>query len=294
MTDKHPCSVARTYQRILRSAIWRRNLGYNRASIGREMSIGPQGRSADYSQGPEASPIDHMRLRMRVPRNDQEIAWALQLHHCRPQLLSCLSLLRAQYPTSRVVLIVDGDDEEYGDIAAAYHCDLVRGVHLMARSTCHLYVNRLLQALLAGNEHYPFKIDPDTRVWRRFSLLPAFSSMFGTLETTTERRRDPISVPPNVQGGCLGITRDPAADILERRVINEQSCVTDYAQTWARCTDMLACAARGRCCDDFILSWAAHAVGLPLVGLEEIRSYCRRTVENDDLRYAVTHPHKQS
>src|SRR5258708_39359942 len=126
MTDKHPCSVARTYQRILRSAIWRRNLGYNRASIGREMSIGPQVRSADYSQGPEASPIDHMRLRMRVPRNDQEIAWALQLHHCRPQLLWCLSLLRAQYPTSLVVLIFDGDDVVFGDIDSSYTYATVR------------------------------------------------------------------------------------------------------------------------------------------------------------------------
>jgi hypothetical protein len=150
-----------------------------------------------------------------------------------------------------------------------------------------------LRALLAGEEPYLFKIDPDTRIWRRLTTLPCFSSVFGTLETVTENHRDAIAPPPNVQGGCIGMTRDAAAAMLASGLIDEELCVTHYAHTWARCSDMRACASRGSCCDDFIISWAAHAVGVPIVGAAEIASRWRRTVSNGDLRYAITHPHKQ-
>jgi hypothetical protein len=56
----------------------------------------------------------------------------------------------------------------------------------MTLGTCHLYVQRLLRALTDGPESYLFRIDPDARVWRRFQFLPAFTSVFGTIENATE------------------------------------------------------------------------------------------------------------
>ena len=44
--------------------------------------------------------------------------------------------------------------------------------------------------------------------------------------------------------------------------------------------------------DDFVISWAAHACGIPLLESSEICSRWRRTVTNDQLHHAVTHPHK--
>ena len=149
----------------------------------------------------------------------------------------------------------------------------------------------MLTHMLAGDETYFFKIDRDTRVWRRFRCLPAFSSMFGTLETISEGCQAEIDVPANVQGGCMGMTRDAAEEMLSSGVLSLENCGVRYMQTWARCLDMHHLAARRAFCDDFALSWAAHACGVPIVECSEIRSRWRRPIENPGNRYAITHPH---
>jgi hypothetical protein len=164
----------------------------------------------------------------------------------------------------------------------------------MTLETCHLYVIRLLEVLISGPEVYLFRIDPDARVWRTFSSLPGFSSLFGTLETISEHYRSEILTPPNVQGGCIGMTRDVAEEILGSGVLSHKNCAVDYSRTWARCTDMLCRAAAGDFADDHVLSWAAHQLHIPIIDSPEIRSRWRIQVDNSDLRYAVTHPHKIS
>ena len=236
--------------------------------------------------------IERIRLQYNSNIADDQIAWAIQLHNSRLQLEWCAPLIRRCYPASRVVLITDGDEQYYEDLADKYGFELVLGLHWMTLQTCHLYVNRLLEHLLDGPEEYLFRIDPDTKLWRRVNALPAFSSLFGTLETISEYLRDEILVPANVQGGCIGMTRDAADELLSSGVLNHQSCVTDYKSTWARCADALAMAQKGTFADDFVLSWAAFRLGIPVVECEEIRSRWRRDTFNDDLRYAITHPHK--
>jgi len=220
------------------------------------------------------------------------VAWCVQAHGSRAQLEWWAPLARRHFPGSRIVIISDGDDDRYDDLAARYRFDYIRGQHLMALDSADLYVTRLLNALLAGPETYLFRIDPDARICRRFRQLPAFSSIFGTLETVTAGLGIAIDVPANVQGGCIGFTRDAATEILESGVLSSESCVRDWRTTWARTPEMQAVAARGSICDDFILSWAAHKVRIPFVESDEIRSYWRGRVVNDSLRYAVTHPHK--
>lgn len=236
--------------------------------------------------------IEHVRHRLRGGIADTDVAWCVQLYRSRRQLAWCAPRLRRHFPRSRVVLIGDGDGEQYGDLARQFGFRFVPGEHLMALPTCHRYVTRLLDALLEGPEDYLFRIDPDARVWRPFRHLPAFTSVFGTLETLTEGSRDEVEVPANVQGGCLGMTRDAARAIRDSGVLNYQNCTLDHARTWARCADMLRCAAAGSFCDDFVLSWAAYRLDIPVVESAEVRSRWRRTPRNDGLRYAVTHPHK--
>jgi hypothetical protein len=237
--------------------------------------------------------IEHIRHRTRMPTGDNEFVWAVQLYRSRDPLQWFLPLLRQHYPHSRVVLIVDGDGERYDDIAEAHGCQLVYGDHWMTLPHTQQYVQRLLRHLLDGPELYLFRIDPDARVWRRFSELPAFSSVFGTLETISEGYRDEILTPANVQGGCLGLTHDAASEILSSGVLTHESCASNFRQTWARCRDQVSAAETGLFCDDFVLSWAAHQLAIPIVEAREIRSRWRRPVHNEDLRYAITHPHKR-
>lgn len=236
--------------------------------------------------------VEPLRHRYRAAVADTDVAWVVQLYHSHDQLAWFAPHLRRHFPRSRVVLISDGDGQPYADLARQYGFRLVVGDHLMALPTCHRYVTRLLDALLDGPEEYLFRIDPDAQVWRPFRRLPAFTALFGTLETVSEGQRDEITVPANVQGGCLGLTRDAAEEIRASGVLTYRSCAVDYAATWARCADMRSCAAAGTFCDDFVLSWAAHQRDVPIIESAEIRSRHRRRVENPDLRYAVTHPHK--
>jgi hypothetical protein len=223
---------------------------------------------------------------------DSDIAWAIPVYKSRDQLKWCLRNLRRHYPNSRVILISDGDGEKYDDIASEFKCHYIQGEFLMCLPTCHSFVDRLLRSLLAGDETYLFKIDPDTGVWRRLSALPAFSSLFGTLETISEGHGTEIDVPANVQGGCIGMTRDVVEEILSSGLLNEKLCRIDYRKTWARCSDIISMAEEGKCSDDFVISWACYSLHVPIVECPDIRCRWRRQIKNENLRYAITHPHK--
>ncbi len=236
--------------------------------------------------------IQHVRQQFTSAIDDTDIVWGMHLWHERSQLEWCLPLLRAQYPRSRVALINDGDGDDYSDVARRFDCDYIHGEHLGRLREGHLFVRRLLGELRRGSESYCFKIDPDTRIWRRFATLPAFSCVFGTLETLTEGCRDEILVPANVQGGCIGMTSDVVDAMLASDGLSEEQCATRCFEGWARCHDTLRVVARDRFCDDFIISWLAHALGVPIVESTEIRSRWRRKIVNPGLRFAITHPHK--
>jgi hypothetical protein len=236
--------------------------------------------------------IERIRFTFRSNVADEDVAWAIQAYHNKRQIEWCVPILREHYPTSRIVVISDGDDTDYSNIARRWNCELVGGDHLMTLYKGHLYVQRLLRSLLDGNEQYLFRIDPDVRVWRRLRMLPAFSCIFGTVETLSEGRRDEIRYPANVQGGCIGLTRDAAQEILDSGLLNAASCAQHCHDTWARCEDMRLTVSAGRISDDFVLSWAAAASGIPIAESPEIRSRWRLTPANVDDRYAITHPHK--
>jgi hypothetical protein len=230
----------------------------------------------------------------RVPDPpDTAIAWCIQLYQSHPG--NCLEHLRDSYPSSRVVLIVDGDTDNltrYETVARKFRATVVRGEHLMQFTTSHQYVARLLQQAVEGPERYFFRIDPDTRIWRRFAWLPDLSCAFGTLETVTEHFRDRVRHPPNIQGGCLGLTRDVAAGILSSGVLSYDRCVSQARQGWVRSRDCEYVVSAGTMLDDFVLSWAVDAAGFPMFPHPEIASYWRNAPPNSELAYAVTHPHK--
>lgn len=228
----------------------------------------------------------------RVPDPpDAAIAWCIQLYQSYPG--NCLRYLRESYPSSRVVLVVDGDADNlprYETLAREFRATVVRGEHLMQFATNHLYVARLLEQAVAGPERYFFRIDPDTRIWRRFTWLPDLSCAFGTLETVTELFKDRVRHPPNVQGGCLGLTRDVAEGVLASGVLNHDQCVNEAR--WVRNRDSEYVVSKGVMLDDFVISWAVDAAGFPILPHPEIASYWRNVSPNTDLAYAVTHPHK--
>ena len=234
----------------------------------------------------------HLRVAHDVAPDDDDVAFGIQVFKSYDQLSWCLPHLREHYPSSRVTIIGDGDGVNYRILAGKWNCDYVVGQHLMRLESGHRYVRRLLACLLSGPERYLFRLDPDALVWRRFTSLPRFSCMFGTIETLSEAHLDEVAFPPNLQGGCIGLTRDVASEILGSRLLTRRNCSIAAESTWARCRDMQMTVNRGAVSDDFLLTWAAGELGIPIVDSPEIRSRWRRTPSNDNRRYAVTHPHK--
>ncbi len=224
---------------------------------------------------------------------DADIAWCIHLHRNQPE--TCLGHLREHYPGSRIDLIVDGDLENvprYQAVGARFGARVLPSEPLFKLETGHLFAERVLRQGLDGPEKYFLKIDPDTRIWRRFAWLPGIACSFGTLETMTMAFNDRVRHPPNIQGGCIGFTREVAEGVLASGLLTHERCATQARTGWARNMDCDVVVARGKMHDDFLLSWAVDAAGFPLVQHSEIASYWRNPVQNDDLRYAVTHPHK--
>jgi hypothetical protein len=225
---------------------------------------------------------------------DEEIAWCIQLYQSYPR--QCLHYLRQSYPRSRVVLLVDGDAENverYQALGREFQTQVIFGEHLMEFQTNHLYVARLMHQAVAGPETYFFRIDPDTRIWRRFSWLPGMSCAFGTLETVTVAFKDRIRHPPNIQGGCIGLTRDVSQSILTQDILSYDSCVKEARKGWVRTLDCEHLATSGKMLDDFVISWAVDTAGFPLIQHAEIASYWRDAINNKKLQFVVTHPHKE-
>src|SRR5262249_44058057 len=136
------------------------------------------------------------------------------------------------------------------------------------------------------------KLDTDTWVHRRFRWLPSGPCVFGTLEHRTNKYGEPLA-PPNVQGGCLGLTLAAARRLSESAVFSSPRLRDPY-ETWARCRDMAERAAAGYVSFDFLVRYGCGELGIPAVEFSEVRSLWRGNVENPDLKYAATHPHKSA
>jgi hypothetical protein len=233
-----------------------------------------------------------MEAFVNVGLSDRDIVWCVHVYDSVRQLAWWAHNVRRNYPRSRVVVVNDGDVCDYSRIVDEWEFEYVSGAHLMCLGLAHEYVSRMLRVVSQGNEKIGFKIDPDAKVWRRLRVAPGQPCMFGTIETVTENLRAPIFGPPNIQGGCIGMSLEVAREILSLGILTKEACAKEYERTWARCRDMKLAAQKGRMCDDFVLTWAASCAGVPLVGCPEIGSAWRRTPANEDLRFAVTHPHK--
>src|ERR1043166_5544521 len=127
---------------------------------------------------------------------------------------ACLKDLRHNYPSSRVVLRSDGDqDPRFPLLAGAHSVDFREESRLFGIENGGAVIERMLEIFLETPTRYLFKIDPDTAVHRRFKYLPLRSGVFGTLQCEEET--------PSVQGGCMGLTRDVAEEILQSRMLRD-------------------------------------------------------------------------
>jgi hypothetical protein len=222
---------------------------------------------------------------------DEGITFYLTVH--RDLLLAerCVRLIRQHYPGSPILMVSDGDDDPgYTQLGRRYALDYRPDRWLYGLPSRGALLLRMLRGFLQAPTPWLIKVDTDTLIHRRLRWLPVGMCVFGTLEQTTSSRHEPLD-PPNVQGGCVGMTQAAATRLLESGAL-ESPWLADPRATWASCLDMTERLASGLVSFDFMLRWACIQARVSIVEFPEVLSQWRGPVANARQRYALTHPHK--
>jgi hypothetical protein len=148
-------------------------------------------------------------------------------------------------------------------------------------------VQRILDAFLATDADVLTKIDPDTSVRRRFSLMPspAEHSIFGTVQSSGSNN------VLSIQGGCIIVPRQ-AAIILASSALLSSDRLKPPALEWAVDQPTRARAASGLTSSDHTLGWACRELGLRFKDHPEVFSIYQPSLMDTITRrgIAVFHP----
>lgn len=229
-------------------------------------------------------------MQLRHDFDDRDLTWHLQVHRDYDDAFLCLESLRRIYPTSRVVMVSDGDDDaRWPFLAADFNIEYSKGAPLYGLEHGGQMLKRMLVDGLAKPCSYIFKIDTDTHVHRRFRFLPSGCVVFGTHEHQTEILHVPLN-PPNVQGGFNGYTRQAAQKILDSGLLDKAEML-DWKRTYADVPDALfTVEQRGKISSDFQLRYVCKRLQILTFDFSEVRSHFMKIPKIGD--FAVSHPHK--
>jgi hypothetical protein len=220
---------------------------------------------------------------------DEDLTFFALVYKDYDATAACLKDLRKHYPSSRVILRSDGDeDPRFPLLARGHRVDFHGELRLFGIENGGAVIERMLELFLERPTRYLFKIDPDTVIHRRFKYLPDRSGVFGTMQCEEQS--------PSVQGGCMGISRDAADQIQQSRMlrdvrlkepgkfINDSPYFFRMADRANRC---------GLASFDWIVPWVARELGIPLYRFDEVNCGWQQPPPNPEGLYAVSHPRGQ-
>jgi hypothetical protein len=244
-----------------------------------------------------------MRLRARpeallqqgggwVPADTVRLFWFVQTYHDLPRLRTTLAELRHVYPESEVMVMSDGDpDPEIAPACRHHAASFVLGERLYGIEQGGLLVRRILQAFLDSTADVLVKIDPDTTVRRRFTVMP--SPLAHSIYGTVQHAGFGTNVIPSVQGGCIIVPRAAAA-CIECSSLLESERLKPPALEWAVSVSSRARVRAGLTSSDQTLGWACRELAIECREHPEVLSRYRPNsslVEAlVDRRMAVSHP----
>lgn len=214
---------------------------------------------------------------------DADIAFSLRTYYNTGLTRQCLKSLRKSFPKARVMVISDGDNStpsDFKEFNVEFHC----GNHLYYAGAGGRLIQRMLELFLRGDEETLVKIDPDTKVWRRFYWIPEGYGMWGTLQND--------GYINSIQGGCTLISNG-AANMIENSGLLLMDALKDYNTTYALSPFIKQYCDSGKLGEDWIIGYVNAILGIPMYGFTEVKSLWDKPPLNVDLEFAVTHPHKE-
>lgn len=214
-----------------------------------------------------------------------DITFYLNSHADAHLLADCLGSIRAVYASSPIIIRADGDDDpSIGIVGRRFGAEVIYGPWLFTIERGGQIVDEMLRLFLRAPTTWLFKVDPDTRVHRRFERLPTVDCIFGTVQQQGGLF--------SIQGGCVGFTVG-AARRLHASGAARDPALARVPPPWAFNRALRdRPVERGLISVDWVVGWTARQLGIPLVDWPEILSEWQLQPDLEGDRYAVTHPHK--
>jgi hypothetical protein len=242
-----------------------------------------------------------MRLRTRdyVPATAAEtwvradsvrIFWFIQTYRDLPKLRKTLTRLRKLYPEAPVLVVSDGDSNPAIERACdKYLVKFILQSRLFGVEHGGEVTQRMLEAFLTTDADVLIKIDPDTNIHRRFSVMPSRMdpNVYGSVQSGGSASNSIVSI----QGGCVIVPRQAAVLLANSSLLNSDR-LKPPALEWVVSTELSARAASGLTSSDHTLGWACRELRLLCKDHPEVCSRYRPSLMDTITasRLAVFHP----
>jgi hypothetical protein len=240
--------------------------------------------------GTGATAADAPQPQRWTSAEELRVLWFIQTYRDLHRLRPSLARLRTVYPDAPVLVVSDGDpDPEVERVCRACAAEFRLGSRMFGVDLGGEPVQRMLDVFLEADADILIKIDPDTDVRRRFSLMPPpmSPSIYGTVQTAGSQHNRLVSI----QGGCIVVPRK-AASILARSGLLRSERLKPPALEWAVDSVLLTRVESGLTSYDHTLGWACRELGLHCKAHPEVFSRYRPNIIDTliDHGAAVSHP----
>ena len=230
---------------------------------------------------------DHTSAGGWIAADQVSILWYIQTYRDLPRLRKALARVRASYPESQILVVSDGDpDPAIRETSDQYAAEYSLQPRLYGVEHGGELVQRILNAFLDTGAEVLLKIDPDTNVRRRFTVMPAPTerAVYGTVQSIG-------STHVSIQGGCMIVPRQ-AATLLVSSALLLSDRLKPPALEWAVDATAKARARSGLSSSDQTLGWACRELCLSCRNHPEVFSRYRPSLMDTvtQRRVAVYHP----
>ena len=220
---------------------------------------------------------------------DTDLTFLLGLYQDLPLARRALSWVRTHYPSSRIIVRSDGDENvENKSLVDDFGVDYFVGERLYPYQNGGKMIEAMLQLFHQSPTRYLIKMDTDTALHRRFGSLPSQHGLFGSIQQAPNRAL-------SIQGGGVGMTDLCVKQILESRLLQDSRLQDPrkYRHESIYFSRLKGRVKRtGLTSFDWVLGWVCVELDIPQFDCREF--YCRGLIEhshpNKNLEYALTHP----
>lgn len=215
--------------------------------------------------------------------NDNDLLFYMITYKDYERAVWCLGQLRRHYPTARVVIDVDGDDNPaWANLTAEFGAEVYYGERLFLLERGGAIVKRAFihHADDPGRRRWMFRIDTDTEIRRRFSYMPGWD-YFGTHAKWRNF----------VQGGCIGLSRHAVTKVLDKGILDRPELVNPITWQGGISETAIERVGFGLVSFDWIVNWAMSVANIRAHNFTEIRSTWKDPIPRD-VDCAVAHPCK--